>query len=162
MTKKEIYNSITPAVLSDDELLSFRIQLDTELTRRGINFSVGEIGEKVAIEYFNSTPGLPNLQEAQKGAKNIDANSRDGDRYSIKTLMKAKKSGTIYPDTAHPDKQLFEYLLIVKLSSDYQLETLHRFSWKAFLQARVWDKRMNAWYIPVSNKRLDTAEKIFG
>ncbi len=162
MTKEETYNLIVPAALSDNELLSLRTQLNAELTRRGMNFSVGEIGEKVAIEYFNSTPGLPNLQEAQKGTKNIDANSRYGDRYSIKTQMKAEKSSTIYPDTEHPDKQVFEYLLLVKLSLDYQLETLHRSSWEAFLQARAWDKRTNAWCIPVSSKRLEMAEKIFG
>ncbi|MEE9396745.1 MAG: hypothetical protein V3V31_06995 [Methylococcales bacterium] len=127
-----------------------------------MNFSVGEIGEKIAIEYFNSTPGLSNLIAAPTGAKNIDALSRDGDRYSIKTQMKAKKSGTIYPDTENPNKPLFEYLLIVKLSPDYQLQTLHYFSWEIFLQARAWDKRMNAWYIPVSNKRLEMSEKIFG
>ena len=161
MTKKEIPISFAPALLSDDELLDLRTLLDIELTSRGMNFNVGEVGEKVAIKYFNSTSGLPNLIEAAKGAKNIDALSRDGDRYSIKTQMKAKKSGTIYPDTANPDKQLFEYLLIVKLSSDYQLKTLHRFSWETFLLARAWDKRMNAWYIPVSNKRLDIAEKIY-
>ena len=150
-----------PSDLSDDEMLALRIRLDAELIRRGVKFSVGEIGENIAIEYFNSTPNLPNLMAAPTGAKNIDALSRDGDRYSIKTQMKAKKSGTIYPDTADPDKQLFEYLLIVKLSLEYQLESLHRFSWEEFLQARAWDKRMNAWYIPVSKKRLDVAEKIF-
>lgn len=149
------------STLSDNELLELCILLDMELIIRGVNFSVGEIGEKVAIEYFNSTPGLPNLIEAAKGAKNIDALSRDGDRYSVKTQMRAKKSGTIYPDTRHPDKQLFEYLLIVKLSPEYQLKTLHRFSWDVFLQARAWDRRMNAWYIPISNKRLDMAEKIY-
>lgn len=161
MTKKEIHKLFDLAVLSDNQLLDLRILLDMELARRSINFNVGEIGEKVAIKHFNSTSGLPNLIGAAKGAKNIDALSRDGDRYSIKTQMKAKKSGTIYPDTGNPDKQLFEYLLIVKLSSNYQLETLHRFSWEAFLLARAWDKRMNAWYIPVNNKRLDMAEKIY-
>jgi len=148
--------------LPDNELLELRISLDLELTRRGLNFSVGEIGEKIVIEFFNSTTGFSNLIAAPTGAKNIDALSRDGDRYSIKTQMKAKKSDTIYPDSENPDKQLFEYLLIVKLSPDYQLQTLHRFSWEIFLQARAWDKRMNAWYIPVSNKRLEMAEKIFG
>jgi hypothetical protein len=161
LMKEEEFNSFDLIELTDDNLMKIRVQLDAELTRRGLNFSVGEIGEKVAIEYFNATPGLSNLIEAPTGAKNIDALSRDGDRYSIKTQMKAKKSGTIYPDTEFPDKQLFEYLLIVKLSPDYQLETMHRFTWDMFLQARAWDKRMNAWYIPVSNKRLDIAEKIY-
>jgi hypothetical protein len=159
--KKEIDVLLDFTDLSDNNLLALRIQLDIELSHRGLNFNVGEIGEKVAIEYFNSNPGLSNLIAAPTGAKNIDALSRDGDRYSIKTQMKAKKSGTIYPDTENPNKQLFEYLLIVKLSPDYQLQTLHRFSWEIFLQARAWDKRMSAWYVPVSNKRLEMAEKIF-
>lgn len=152
---------LDPVHLTDEELLMLRIRLDIELSHRGVNFSVGEIGEKLAIEYFNSTPGLPNLIAAPTGAKNIDALSRDGDRYSIKTQLKAKKSGTVYPDAVNPEKQLFEYLLTVKLSTDFQLEALHRFSWEVFLQARAWDKRMNAWYIPISNKRLDMAERIF-
>lgn len=152
---------LDPVHLTDEELLMLRIRLDIELSHRGMNFSVGEIGEKLAIEYFNSTPGLPNLIAAPTGAKNIDALSRDGDRYSIKTQLKAKKSGTVYPDAVNPEKQLFEYLLTVKLSTDFQLEALHRFSWEVFLQARAWDKRMNAWYIPISNKRLDMAERIF-
>ncbi len=98
--------------------------------------------------------------EAPTGAKNVDALSRDGDRYSIKTQVKAKKSGTIYPDRNDTEKQLFEYLLIVRLSRTYQLEALHRFSWDQFCEARAWDKRMNAWYIPVSKKRLALAERI--
>ncbi|PPD40109.1 MAG: hypothetical protein CTY16_18245 [Methylobacter sp.] len=155
------FESFDSTILSDNELLELRIKIDKELNQRGINFGVGEIGEKIAINFFNSTPKLPNLMPAATGAKNIDALSRDGDRYSIKTQLKAKKSGTIYPDVLHPDKQLFEYLLIVKLSSDYELKSLHRFSWATFLQARAWDKRMNAWYVPTTNKRLDLSEKIF-
>lgn len=161
MNTPELPQSPDLTALQDEELLMFRVQVDLELTHRGLNFTVGEMGEKVAIEHFNTTPGLPNLMAAQTGAKNIDALSRDGDRYSIKTQMKAKKSGTIYPDTNNPDKQLFEYLLIVKLSPEYQLETLHRFSWDAFVEARAWDKRMSAWYVPVSIKRLNMAENIY-
>ncbi len=80
-----------------------------DLSYRKQNFNVGEIGEKIAIKYFNSTSGLPNLVEAPKGAKNIDALSQDGDRYSIKTQLRTKKSGTIYPDAARPEKKQFEF-----------------------------------------------------
>jgi hypothetical protein len=128
---------------------------------RGISFSVGEIGEAAAIRYFNSTPRLPNLIAAPHGAKNVDALSRMGDRYSIKTIQKAKKTGTIYPDEQDRDKQLFEYLLIVKLASDYTLEALYQFSWQQFLIIRAWDKRMNAWYVPVSEKRLEQSLRLF-
>lgn len=148
-------------VLSNQELFSLRVALEKEMSSRGIKFDVGAMGEQLAIAYFNSTPGLPNLIDAPTGAKNIDALSRDGERYSIKTLLKAKKTGTVYPDEKLPEKQLFEQLLVVQLSTDYELQSIHRFSWEAFLKARSWDKRMNAWYIPISSNKLALGEKLF-
>jgi len=147
--------------IDSNDLITMRIAIEIEMRSRGISFSVGEIGEKFSIEYFNSTPGLSNLMAAPLGAKNVDALSRDGDRYSIKTILKAKKTGTIYPDNQDPDKQLFEYLLLVKLSSNYTLLSIHRFTWEQFVEARAWDIRMNAWYIPVSKRRLEGIERIF-
>ncbi len=122
---------------------------------------MGEIGEAVAIKHFNSTPGLSNLKAAPTGTKNVDALSRNGDRYSIKTIQKAKKTGTVYPDTQNPDRQLFEYLLIVRLRPDFSLEALYQFSWEQFLKIRAWDKRMNAWYVPVSKNRLDIGQCLY-
>ncbi|WP_425391603.1 hypothetical protein [Ekhidna sp.] len=146
--------------LSDKDLLKLRILVGQELHRRGLKFSVGELGENYAIEHFNSTPGLPNLLKAPTGAKNVDALSRDGDRYSIKTVQRGKKTGTIYPDSEENDKQLFEFILLAVLDDQYELDQLFRFSWKDFLKVRAWDKRMNAWYIPVSKNRIKTAQRI--
>jgi len=130
--------------LTDDELLSLRGEVEAEMRVRGISLSVGDIGEALAINYFNSTSGLPTLKAAPVGTKNIDAISRDGDRYSIKTRQKAKKTGTIYPDNSNPDKQLFEYILLVKIDESYQLVTIHQFTWEQFTELRAWDKRMSA------------------
>ena len=58
-----------------------------ELKRRKVirtNNVVGELDEYLAIEIYNSTPGLPKLSPAPVGTENIDAISRKGDRYSIK------------------------------------------------------------------------------
>ena len=147
--------------LSDDELVILRANVGTELNRRGISFSVGEVGEKLVISFFNSKPGMPNLLQAPAGAKNVDALSRDGDRYSIKTFMKAKKTGTVYPDEKDRDRQLFEYLVVVKLDTNYKLYAIYRYSWEEFVRIRAWDKRMNAWYLPLSKKNLNMAEIIF-
>lgn len=146
--------------LNNNDLLTIRAEVEKELHARGILFSVGETGEKIAIEFFCSTPGLPNLIHAPTGAKNVDALSRDGDRYSIKTIQYAKKTGTIYPDAKNPEKPLFEFLLIIMLSVSYELLAIYRFSWEQFCVVRAWDKRMNAWYVPVSRKRLDQGEEI--
>lgn len=147
--------------LNDNELVMLRANVETELNERGISFNVGAIGEKLVISYFNTKPGLPNLLQAPTGAKNVDALSRDGDRYSIKAYMKAKKTGTIYPDSEDSKKQLFEYLLVVRLDKRYQLDAIYRFSWERFLKLRAWDKRMNAWYLPLSWKNLKAGETIF-
>lgn len=140
--------------MSDEELIQLRTALEIEMRQRGVAFSIGDIGEDLAIKYFNSTPGLPNLKAADTGTKNVDANSRNGERYSIKTQWKAKKTGTIYPDDSNRNKQLFEYLLIVRLDDKLTLKEIFEFSWEKFVETRSWDKRMNAWYIGCSERKL--------
>jgi hypothetical protein len=152
---------IDPKHLADTELLRLRVQLDIEIAARGLTLNVGELGERLAIKVCNDTPGLPKLVSAPRGAKNVDALSRDGDRYSIKTVLKAKKTSTVYPDQGDREKQLFEYMLIVSLNPDYRLKAIYRLSWASFLSARAWDKRMNAWYVPISAGKLALAERFF-
>lgn len=148
-------------ILHDDELISLRAALDAEMRKRGIAFSVGQIGERLVIDYFCNTPGLPNLQDAPRGTKNVDALSRNGDRYSIKTICNAKKTGTIYPDTNNKDKQLFEYLLIVTLTKEWNLYSIYQLDWNLFVKKRLWDKRMSAWYLGVSHKLLKDATEVY-
>ncbi len=140
--------------IPDIDLIRVRAFVDQEARNRGVKLSVGEIGELLVIEHFEQTAGLPNLMMAPTGTKNVDALSRDGDRYSIKTIQRAKKTGTVYPDDTNPDKQLFEFMLIVSLDAHLQLQSIYQFSWDQFLQARAWDRRMNAWYVPCSGKSL--------
>lgn len=154
MSKDKSYQMIRDC--SDKELFLIYSQSKSEMKKRGLGASVGEIGEKIAIQFFNNQKGLPTLQDAPVGTRNIDAISREGDRYSIKTVQSSKKTGTIYP---HPeDKALFEYLLIVILDENLDLRKIYRLSWDDFTEKRAWDRRMNAWYIPVSTKRLAGSE----
>ncbi len=146
---------------TEDELVSLRIQLDKEFKTRGIKFNVGEIGETIAINFFNSKPGLDKLQRSSTGTKSVDANSRRGERYSIKTIKDGSKTGTIYPDPDNKERQLVEYILIVLLNEEYELKGLYRFSWEQFLTVRQWDKTMNAWYIPKTLKALKTGESLY-
>ena len=145
---------------SDDELIKLRHIVEMEVRRRGLKLTVGDIGERLVVAHFNNTPGLPKLQIAPPGTKNIDALSRDGDRYSIKTVLDAKKTGTIYPDRDKSDKQLFEFLLIVALREDHGLKCIHQLSWDQFLIVRCWDKRMSAWYVPYSAKALSSSTRL--
>jgi hypothetical protein len=147
--------------LTDENLFRLRVLIDAEVRRRGLKFSVGEIGERLVIAHFNATKGLSKLLRAPTGTKNVDALSREGDRYSIKTILDAKKTGTIYPDSTDGDKQLFEYLLIVRLNRALELEFICRLTWAQFIHVRQWDKRMNAWYVGISHKSLSAGEMVF-
>ena len=143
--------------LSDLELLRLRASVAAELKRRGLASNVGQVAEALAISFYNSTPGRPNLQPAPTGTQNVDALSRRGDRYSIKGVLDARKTGTIYPDRNDRDKQLFEYLLVVRIDHDWQLLALHEFDWETFCKVRSWDSRMNAWYVGLAAKTLAQA-----
>jgi hypothetical protein len=161
-TKTEItLTAIDFSILSTDEIFFLRTQLEKELKKRKIKFNVGEIGETIAISHFNNTAGLDNLLRAPTGTKNVDALSRRGERYSIKTLKDGTKTGTVYPDSEDDTKQLFEYLLLVQLNEDFELNSLHRFSWKQFVETRKWDITMNAWYIAKTKSALGKAEALY-
>lgn len=145
---------------SDEELLRLRARIDTEIRKRGLKFNVGEVGESLAIAHFNATKNLPKLLRSPRGTKNVDALSREGERYSIKTVRDAKKTGTIYPDSVDREKQLFEHLLIVRLNQALEVEAIYRLSWIQFVQVRQWDRRMSAWYVGISRKSLAAGETI--
>lgn len=145
------------SVLSDVDLLRMRAAVAAELKRRGLASSVGQVAETLAIAFFNGTAGRPNLQAAPTGTQNVDALSRRGDRYSIKGVMDARKTGTIYPDRDDREKQLFEYLLIVRIDHDWRLQAIYELDWASFCEVRSWDKRMNAWYVGLAAKTLAVA-----
>ncbi len=145
------------ADLTDLDLLRLRAQVAAELKRRGLASNVGQVAESLALAFYNGTPGRPNLQPAPTGTQNVDALSRRGDRYSIKGVLDARKTGTIYPDRDDREKQLFEYLLIVRIDPDWQLIGIHEFDWKTFCDVRSWDSRMNAWYVGLAAKTLARA-----
>ena len=150
--------------MSDDELVLIRASLDAEMRKRGIAFTVGGVGERLVIEHFKRTPGLPKLQAAPRGTKNVDAISRNGERYSIKTrsrASKAQKTGAIYQSKQDEQKQMFEFLLIAILAEDWSLESIHQLTWDDFMKFRSWDTRMSAWYVAISKRTLGTAQLIY-
>ena len=147
--------------LDDVALLELRSEVDKEARNRGLSFNVGEIGEKLAISLFKERPELPVLAPAPRGTKNIDAISRDGNRYSIKTLQRAKKTGTIYPDPTDKERRLFEFILIVLINDEFSLERMIELNWEQFCTVRSWDVRMNAWYIARSHRALSAGRQIY-
>ena len=155
------YSDRKLARMSVEELVLLRASLRAEMRKRGVADSVGAVAEKLAIEYFGKTRGLPKLQPAPRGTKNVDALSRNGERYSIKAVCEGSKTGTVYPERDDPNKVLFEYMLIVRLRTDWSLQSIHQLSWADFVSVRSWDKRMNAWYVGVSSRTLRATNLVF-
>lgn len=138
-----------------------------ELKRREVirtNNVLGELGEYLAIEIYNSTPGMPNLAAAPIGTENIDAISRKGDRYSIKSTS-STTTGVFYgleaPGSGTPDQQKFEYVIICKFDDDYELETVLEMDWETFLKNKRWHSRMHAWNLSLSKKLREQCKVVY-
>ena len=150
---------------SDSELVEAYGSLVRELRRRKIIRSknvVGDLGEKIAIDHYNKTPGLPNLQAALAGSQSVDAMSRKGERYTKKTVT-GKVTGVFrgLPPQGSQEKpqQSFEYVIIVQLTEDYTVKGIYELTWVQMLQFKKWHSRMSAWNLPL-NKEVISASRM--
>lgn len=150
--------------ISNDELIGFYSKWIKELKHRKIirtNNIVGELGEYLAIDYYNKTHGLPKLQATPISTKSIDAVSNKGERYSIKSVT-GKTTGVFYGigRDSNPEK-LFEYVIIVVLDEDYSINMILEISWENFLKYKHWHSRMNAWNLSITQKLIKNSKIIF-
>lgn len=124
----------------------------------------GDLGEYIVIDYYTKTKGLPKLQLAPPSTKNIDAISVDGERYSIKCIT-TNTTGVFHgieKDAKYGEtKQLFEYVIIIKLDEDYQVELILELDWKTFFKHKYWHSRMNAHNLYITKSLLEDAKIIF-
>lgn len=155
--------------LGDSEIWDIFALSKMELKKRGLvrtNNITGERGEFLAIEIYNNTPNIPNLQAAPEGTQNVDILSRKGERYSVKTITDpSKTTGVFYgcgnlEDKEFPDKK-FEYVIIVVLNKDYSLKTILELTWDQFLKFRKWHTTMKAWNLSVTKNLIEEANIIF-
>lgn len=154
--------------MSHTEVIECYSQATKELKKRGIVRTkniTGELGEYIAVDYYNKTSNLPNLQFAPPSTENIDAISRKGERYSIKTITNKGSTGVFYglPPLESGDipDQKFEYVIIVKLTDNFELERILELTWNDFLENKKWHSRMKAWNLSYSNKLIDSVNIIY-
>ena len=137
-----------------------------ELKDRGILRTknvVGELGEYYAIDFYNKNSQLPNLTPAPPGVKNVDALSRDGEIYSIKTVTSRKgTTGSFWdPKSIEKNEKKFDYLLIVILDNNYSLDMIIKLTWEDFFKFKKYNKRMNNYNISLTKKLLDEVSLVF-
>ena len=152
-------------LFTDVEVIRAYVKVVKTLEERNIIQSknvIGDIGEYLALSHYNNTPGLPKLQRAPKGTKNVDAISREGKRYSIKAAS-GSATGTFLGlnplDSEEKDQQIFEYVVVVVFDKDYVVRKIIEIDWDQFLQLKRWHSRVKAWNIPITAK-LDEVGKI--
>lgn len=155
------------AVLSTAEIVSLYCETIKELKARSVirtNNVIGDLGEYLAIEYYNNTAGLPTLAAAPIGTENIDAISRKGDRYSIKSTSRNVTSvfyGLEPNGSSVKDKQKFEYVIICKFSGDYELEEILEMDWDTFLRHKRWHSRIKAWNLSLTKEVCADCKVVF-
>lgn len=154
--------------MSHTEVIEYYSQIIKELKRREIIRTkniTGELGEYIAVEHYTKTPNLPNLQFAPPSTENIDAISRKGERYSIKTITNKGSTGVFYGlpslDSTETPSQKFEYVIIVKLNDDFELERILELTWEEFLINKKWHSRMQAWNLSYTNKLIGSVNCIY-
>lgn len=154
--------------MTNEEIWLLYAETEAELKGRGLVRTrniVGERGEFLAIETYNSINGLPKLQAAPEGTKNIDALSRKGERYSIKTISEPGTTTGVFHgyeennDINLPEKK-FEYVIIVQIFKNYKPRRIIELTWEQFLKYRKWHKTMRAWSLSVTKSLLDEAKII--
>lgn len=154
--------------LSNRQIIECYSQITKELKKRGIVRTkniTGELGEYITVDFYRQTPTLPNLQFAPPSTENIDAISTKGERYSIKTITNNGATGVFYglPPFGSDEKpiQKFEYVIIVKLTDDFELERILELRWEEFLINKKWHSRMQAWNLSYSNKLIKLGKTLF-
>lgn len=160
--KKKIDESTDAGIWSLYAYLILKLKERKLVRTRNI---VGERGEFLAIEIYNKTPGLPKLQAAPEGTQNVDALSRKGERYSIKTVSLPGATTGVFYGLSEPSipetERKFEYVIIVVIDDDYNLVRIVELNWEQFLKHRRWHKTMRAWNIGLTKQLYDEAKLVF-
>ena len=132
---KNISNEISIEEIATEDLWTLYGMIIKRLKETGAirtKNMTAERGEQLAIKVYKEIKGLPNLQAAPPGTKNVDALSRDGDRYSIKTIKNPGRLTGVFWGMGTPDKPVtekkFEFLIIVIIDEYYKLEKMYELS----------------------------------
>ena len=168
--KTSNYDQVVKSIgnLPDEEIWTLYAYIGLKLKERKLVRTrniVGERGEFLAIKIYNQTPGLAKLQAAPEGTRNVDALSRKGERYSVKTVSKpGNLTGVFYgcgePDEPVPEKR-FEFVIIVVIDNYYRPERVLELNWEQFLKYRRWNKTMRAWNLSLTKELTAEAKTIF-
>ena len=146
--------------LGNNDVIALYSDIIKELKKRNIIRTknvLGELGEYMAIECYNRKPDLPKLQAAPIGTKTVDAISRNGERYTIKstsTNVTGVFTGLDFGKDEIPNKQYFEYVVICRFDEEFKLLNIYQLDWDTFLKHKSWHSRMKAWNLVITKELI--------
>lgn len=147
---------------STDEIWALYGLIESELRTRGRIRSrnlASERGEAVAVEMYRKTPREPKLQLAPTGTKCVDALSREGKRYSIKTVRASRTTGTFQADDF--SEKRFDYLIIVVLDEYYQPVEVLEAPWDVVNKYKRYHKTMKAFNLSLTKKLREKCRVVY-
>ncbi|MBQ3419414.1 MAG: hypothetical protein IJH31_04720 [Erysipelotrichaceae bacterium] len=153
--------------LNSEEIIELIANSILELKTRKIirtNNLIGDLGEYLAIKTYNETRNLPNLQPAPIGTKNIDAISREGKRYSIKSTTTNSTgvfSALNEKGNMEINEKFFEYVIICKFNDSFKLEAIYEIDWDTFLKHKKWHKTMGSYHLTITKQLINDSQIIF-
>lgn len=153
--------------LKDEEIVQLYSDAIKELKERNIIRTknvIGDLGEYLAIKTYCNTPGLPNLAYAPVGTQHIDAISRAGERYSIKSTTNTTTgvfTGLNKKGSQAIDRQVFEYVIICKFDDDCKLEAIYEINWETFMKYKRWHTTMGAWNLGITKDLIADSKVIY-
>lgn len=147
---------------NDEELWDYYGSIEVELRKRGrLSGNVtGDRGEALAWKFYKSTPHEPNLQLTPPGTKHIDAISREGKRYAIKSVKTSTTStGTFQADDF--TEQRFDFLIVVRLDELYNPVEILEIPWKKVNKMKQYHKTMKAFKMPITKKSIAEFRRVY-
>lgn len=148
------------------EIIKLYSKILFELKERNVIRSknlVGELGEYLVIDFYNSKDELPNLKLAPTSTKSYDAIDEYGKTYAIKTITRNVTGvfyGLNYVTSTKENKQIFDYAIVIKLDENYAIKNIFQLDWNQFLDNKKWHSRMKAWNLNISKKLESNCNKI--
>ena len=107
---------------------------------------------------------MPKLSLVDTGVQGYDAYDRKGKRYSIKTCT-GKTTGGFF---SLNDKgiqiiknQDFDYVIICKMTKEFELEAIYELSWEVFNKHKKWASSIGTWNLTLTNKMLKDLKVIY-